>query len=91
MITSKNIRTITDMRKGAAQLLNFVVHSKEPVGIFKNNKLAAYLVDPKTLELLEALVEDYLDLQLVTERLTKTKKADFREFEEFWRKKNLPR
>lgn len=91
MITSKNIRTITDMRKSASELLDFVVRSKLPVGILKNNKLAAYLVDPETLESLEAFVEDYVDAQLVNERLIKAKNNDFRDLEEFWKRKKLPK
>lgn len=91
MLTSKNIRTITDMRKSTTQLLNFVARSREPVGILKHNKLAAYLVDPQTLESLETFVEDYLDLRIATSRLTKTKKTDFDDFEKFWKEKKLPR
>ena len=91
MITSKTTRTITDMRKSANELLDFVSRAKQPIGILKHNKLAAYLVDPETLESLEALIEDYLDLKMVAERLTKAKKSDFSEFEKFWQKENLPR
>lgn len=90
MITSKTIRTVTDMRRGASDLLSFVARLKQPVGILQNNKLAAYLVDPETLEALEASVEDYLDLQTVTSRLNKAKKSDFRDFEAFWKRENLP-
>lgn len=90
MLTSKTIRTITDMRKATNKLLHFVAQSKQPVGIFKNNKLAAYLVDPETLEMLEKFVENYLDFQMVAKRLTGTKKSDFLDFEEFWKRKNLP-
>lgn len=90
MLTSKTIRTITDMRKATNELLHFVARSKQPVGIFKNNKLAAYLVDPETLETLEKFVENYFDFQMVAKRLTRAKKNDFLDFEEFWKRKNLP-
>lgn len=91
MITSKNIHTITDMRKDAAGLLRFVMRTKLPVGILKNNKLAAYLVDPETLETLETFAEDYLDQKLTSERLFRGKKKDFKDFEAFWKSRNLPK
>lgn len=87
MITSSNIYTITDMRKRANELLKLVARSKQPIGIFKNNKLQAYLVDPETLESLEALVEDYLDLKMVTNRLQDTQ--SFRDFKTFWAENKL--
>lgn len=90
MLTSKTIRTITDMRKAANELLRLVSRSKEPVGILKNNKLAAYLINPETLESLEAFVEDYLDQKLVAERLPKTKPGDFADFKQFWKRRDLP-
>lgn len=89
MINSKTIRTVTDMRKDADGLLELVDEEKKPIGIFRHNKLAAYLVDPETLEALEAFVEDYLDTQLVENRLNV--KKDFRDFETFWESKKLPK
>lgn len=89
MVTSKTIRTVTDMRKDADGLLEFVALGKKPVGIFRHNKLEAYLVDPETLEALETFVEDYLDTQLVENRLNA--KKDFRDFETFWENKKLPK
>lgn len=91
MITSQNVRTVTDMRKRANELLELVIRSKEPVGIFKNNRLKAYLVDPQSLEMLETIIEDYLDLRMVNERLGGNRRVDFRKFEEFWKKANLPK
>lgn len=90
MITSKTIRTVTDMRKDADGLLELVKNEKRPIGIFRHNKLDAYLIDPQTLESLEAFVEDYLDQKLIKERV-KEKSKDFRDFKYFWKKKNLPR
>ncbi|GEM_PF-4511494 len=90
MITSGNIRTVTDMRKDADGLLKFVNEEKKPIGIFRHNKLTAYLVNPQTLETLEAFVEDYLDQKLIKERI-KGKNKNFRDFEYFWKNKNLPR
>jgi PHD/YefM family antitoxin component YafN of YafNO toxin-antitoxin module len=83
MITSQNLKTITDMRKDADGLLKLAKKKKEPIGILKNNKLKAYLIDAQTLESLEAFVEDYLDYKMVKKRLEKAKKEDFVEFEEF--------
>lgn len=91
MISSKDVRTITDMRKDADGLLRLVARYKKPIGIFKNNRLKAYLVDAETLESLETFVEDFLDRKLVSERLTKAKDNDFGDFEKFWKKYRLPR
>ncbi|OGM31435.1 hypothetical protein A2630_01430 [Candidatus Woesebacteria bacterium RIFCSPHIGHO2_01_FULL_44_10] len=91
MITSQNLRTITDMRKDADGLLQMAARLRQPVGILKNNKLKAYLIDARTLEALEAFVEDYLDSKMVDERLHNAKKSDFEDFEKMWIEENLPR
>lgn len=88
MINSQNLRTITDMRKKADELLRLVNAKKQPIGILKNNRLKAYLVDSQTLESLESLLEDLLDRQIATQRLSAPKK-DFLDFEVFWNKRNL--
>ena len=90
MITSQQLRTITDMRKRADELLRLVSAKKEPIGILKNNRLKAYLVDSQTLESLESLLEDLLDRRLATDRLNAPKK-DFLELETFWKNQNLPK
>ena len=77
------------MRKRADDLLKLASNTKEPVGILKNNKLKAYLIDAKTLESLEAFVEDYIDYKTIKERLKNTKKDDFQDFEKFWKKQRL--
>jgi len=82
MINSQNIKTITDMRRNADGLLKLAKKSKAPIGILKNNKLEAYLVDSKTLERLEELVEDYLDSKMVEKRLIMAKEGDFIELDE---------
>ncbi|EKD57605.1 MAG: hypothetical protein ACD_57C00215G0001 [uncultured bacterium] len=89
MLTSKNIRTITDMRTDADGLLRFVTKTKEPVGILKNNKLEAYVVDPEVLENLEVFVEDFMDREMVHERLDNSRKSDFKDFENFWKRRHL--
>jgi len=65
------------MRKRANDLLKLATSTKQPVGILKNNKLKAYLIDAKTLESLETFVENYLDKEMIKERLEKTKKGDY--------------
>ena len=90
MIASTNIRTVTDMRRDANGLLSLASRLKQPIGILKNNKIRAYLLDPETLEGLENLVEDYLDYQMVAERVS-GKDKDFLDLEGFWQKKKLPR
>ena len=91
MITSQSLRTITDMRKNADGLLKLAARTKNPIGILKNNKLKAYLIDAKTLEALEMFVENYLDYEMIKERLHKAKKDDFVDFDKLWDKENLPK
>lgn len=91
MISSQNLRTITDMRRDADEILRLAARRKEPIGILKNNKLQGYFVDAKTLETIEALVEDYLDTQLVSKRLKPTRQSDSKNFLSFWKKHQLPR
>lgn len=83
MITSDNLKTITDMRKNANGLLKLANRKKEPIGILKNNKLKAYLVDAKTLEALEEFVEDYLDRTMIEERWIKAKKSDYIKMDDY--------
>ncbi|MDP3724448.1 MAG: type II toxin-antitoxin system Phd/YefM family antitoxin [bacterium] len=87
MLTNTTIMTVTDMRKNADELLDNVARAQEPIAILRHNKLQAYLLSPNTLENLEAFVEDYLDNKLISQRLGAGKK----DFESFWKSKNLPR
>jgi len=91
MLTSKNLRSISDMRKRADELLTLAANTKEPVGILKNNKLKAYLLDAEVLESLESFVEDFLDYKMLKSRLDEANKNDFRDFERFWKKGKLPK
>lgn len=91
MLTSQSLRTVTDMRKNADELLALSRNSQRPVGILKNNRLQAYLVDPELWETLQALAEDYWDSKMVSERLLSAKDEDFEDFEEFWGKNKLPK
>lgn len=79
------------MRKRADELLKLAIAKKEPIGILKNNKLKAYLIEAETLEALESFVEDFLDYKMIRERLNNAKKKDFRDFESFWKKHKLPK
>ena len=90
MITSQNLYTITDMRKRADQLLSLAASGKQPIGILKNNRLKAYLIDPQILEALESLVEDVLDQKLVADRLLPAKNNRLHDFDLFWKKHHLP-
>ena len=89
MITSQNLRTITDMRRDADGLLQLVARRKEPIGILKNNKLRADLIDAQLLEKLEEFVEDVIDGQMVEERWLKAKPSDFRDYDKLRRKYKL--
>jgi PHD/YefM family antitoxin component YafN of YafNO toxin-antitoxin module len=88
MIDSTNLRTITDMRKKADELLAMARKSKEPIGILRNNKLEAYLIDAKTLENLEKVVEDYLDTRAV-KQVDLRKAKDFEDLEKIWDEEDL--
>lgn len=89
MITSQNLRTITDMRKKADELLALARKSKEPIGILRNNKLEAYLIDAKVLEKLERFVENYLDSKVLAGRLDASKGRDFEDLEKMWEEEDL--
>ena len=77
------------MRRDADGLLQLAQRRKEPIGILKNNKLQAYVVDAAILEKLEEFVEDIIDGQLVEERLLKAKPSDFRNYDELRKKYKL--
>lgn len=83
MVTSQNLKTITDMRKDADGLLKLAEKTKSPIGILKNNKLKAYIIDAKTLEKLEQVLEDYEDSQLVEKRFTNAKPKDFVKLDDY--------
>lgn len=91
MLTSQSLRTITDMRKDADGLLRLAARTKNPIGILKNNKLKAYLIDARVLESLEAFVENFIDYKMIRERLKEASGKDFADFEKFWSKQNLPK
>ena len=91
MITSKTLRTVTDMRKDADGLLESVSKTRRPIGILRSNKLEAYLIDAQTLESLESFVENFLDYQTAQKRLEKSTKKDFQDFGKFWEKHGLPK
>lgn len=80
MINSKNLKTITDMRKDADGLLKLAAQTQKPIGILKNNKLEAYLLDAKVLEAIEEMIEDYEDAKIIEER----KSEELLDFDELW-------
>lgn len=77
MITSGQLKTITDIRNSPGNLLDQIKKDSQPIGIMRRNQLEAYLVDAKTFENLEQLAEDILDRQIVASRLRTTGKTDF--------------
>jgi len=76
------------MRKKADALLALARKSKEPIGILRNNKLEAYLIDAKTLEALERVVEDYLDTKAVQKADINSGK-NFEDLEKMWEEEGL--
>ena len=76
------------MRKKADALLALARKSKEPIGILRNNKLEAYLIDAKTLEALERVVEDYLDTKAVQKADVSSGK-NFEDLEKMWEEEGL--
>lgn len=77
MITSGQLRTITDFRNSPGSLLDQVKKTSQPIGILRRNRLEAYLIGAKTFENLEQLAEDVLDHQIVANRLRAARKTDF--------------
>ena len=45
--------------------------------------------DPEVLENLEVFVEDFMDREMVHERLDNSRKSDFKDFENFWKRRHL--
>lgn len=77
MITSGQLKTITDLRNFAGSLLDQVKTASQPIGILRRNQLEAYLVNAKSFENLEQLAEDIIDRQIVAGRFKTAKKTDF--------------
>jgi prevent-host-death family protein len=77
MVTSGQLKTITDFRNSVGMLLDQVKKVSQPIGILRRNRLEAYLIGAKTFENLEQLAEDVLDRQIVASRFRNAKKTDF--------------
>lgn len=77
MVTSSQLKTITDVRNSVSSLLDQLRNASQPIGILRRNQLEAYLVNAKAFENLEQLAEDIIDHQIVDDRLTSAKKTDF--------------
>lgn len=80
MIDSTSLKSISELRHQTLDLVRLAQRSKKPVGIAKNNRLVAYLVDAKVLEKLQELVEDYDDGEFM-KKVLRAADRDFQEVE----------
>ena len=83
MLTSHQIKTISDIRKNPKKLLNELKRGKGPFYLFYRSKLKGVLVDADTYAKLEDIVEEYLDAKEAQEFENQDKgKIEWKEFEE---------
>jgi len=74
MLTTKNTKTISDMRLNAPQLLDQVAKSQEALYIFYKSRPKAVLLSLSKYQYLLDIFEDYLDSQEAKEFEKKNKK-----------------
>lgn len=72
--TKDNIRTITDMRERALELLRDVQKREQPTIIFHRNSPEAVLLSVKEYNHLMDLLEDYIDGEMAREFEKRPKK-----------------
>ena len=87
MLTTQQVKTISDIRRDPKKLLNDLNKGKGPFYLFYRSKLKGVLVDADTFAKLEQLVEDYIDTREAQkfEGLDK-KKIKWRNFDEVAKK-----
>jgi len=75
MLTSKNVKTISDMRENARGLLREAKSSDKPLYIFYRSKPEAVMLSLEEYEKMADMIEDYLDglKALELEKLDKSK------------------
>lgn len=61
MLTSHQVKTVSDIRKNPKKLLNELKKGKGPFYLFYRSKLKGVLLDADTYAKLEEIVENYLD------------------------------
>lgn len=88
MITTDNIKTITDMRQKTLSILKYAQKSQEPVFIMHHSKPKGVFLSFEKYQKMVEFVEDYLDL-LEAEAVLEDKKTKFIPLEKFWKKYKL--
>ena len=83
MLTTHQIKTISDIRKNPKRLFSELKKNKGPFYLFYRSKLKGVLIDADTFAKLERIAEDYVDAAEAQEfeKLDK-KKIAWRDFEE---------
>ena len=88
MITTDNIKTITDMRQKTLSILQYARKSQEPIFIMHHSKPKGVFLSFEKYQKMVELVEDYLDI-LEAETILEDKKTKFIPLEKFWGKYKL--
>ena len=88
MITTDNIKTITDMRQRALSILEYAQKSQEPVFIIHRSKPKGVFLSFEKYQKMVELIEDYLDI-LEVESILEDEKTKFIPLEKFWKKYKL--
>lgn len=83
MLTSHQVKTVSDIRKNPKKLLNDLKKGDGPFYLFYRSSLKGVLVDADLYAKLEEIVEDYLDAKEAQEFESYDKsKIEWKEFEE---------
>lgn len=83
MLTTDQVKTISDIRANPKKLLNELKRAKGPFYLFYRSKLKGVLIDADTYSKLEEVVEDYLDTKEAKEFESQDKKKiSWKEFDE---------
>lgn len=83
MLTSHQIKTVSDIRRNPKKLLNDLKKGKGPFYLFYRSKLKGVLVDADTYAKLEDIVEEYLDAKEAQDFEKQDKsKIEWKEFKE---------
>lgn len=78
--TNKNVKTITDMRENALDLLKQIEKSEDPIYLFHHSKPKAVLLSLEEYIKLQEILEDYLE-EKEAKKLAKTPREKLIPFE----------
>lgn len=83
MLSTHQVKTISDVRENPKKLLNELERGKGPFYLFYRSKLKGVLVDADTYAKLEEIVEEYMDAKEAQEFEKEEKgKIAWKDFEE---------